>query len=39
MMYWLEIATGSLIIGVICTIAAIIIWATSKETEGDQPRP
>jgi hypothetical protein len=39
MMYWLELAPGILIIGVICTIAAVIIWATSKETGGDQPRP
>jgi hypothetical protein len=32
MMYWLELAPGILIIGVICTIAAVIIWATNKET-------
>jgi hypothetical protein len=34
-MYWLELAPGILIIGVICTIAAVIIWATGKETGDD----
>jgi hypothetical protein len=31
-MNWFELITGSLILGVICAVAAVIIWATKKET-------